>query len=406
MSKTSRENREFDVIIWGASGFTGRIATNYMHAQYGEGNIRWAIAGRNQAKLDSVRNQRDIDVLIAESDDEESLRELVQKTKVLLTTVGPYTKYGSKLVAACAEYGTDYCDLTGESLWMREMISAYDESARHSGARIVHTCGFDSIPSDIGVYFLQKEMIARHSVPARHIKFRLRTAKGGMSGGTADSGLAMVEKVEKDKSLRSQLTDPYLLNDNFRGADGPDRISPFYDEDFESWVAPFVMGPINTRVVRRSAELLGDMYGSNFRYDEGILTRGGPTGFLGATGIGLATGLAMATLAAPPTRKIIKRFIPKPGEGPSEQEQEQGFFEIELKAKHPDDEALDLRAIVKGDRDPGYGSTAKMIVESAMALAHDDVKKSGGFWTPASVIGDKLLQRLPLHAGVTFELIG
>ncbi len=406
MSKTSRENREFDVIIWGASGFTGRIATNYMHAQYGEGNISWAIAGRNQAKLDSVRNQRDIEVLIAESDDEESLRELVQKTKVLLTTVGPYTKYGSKLVAACAEYGTDYCDLTGESLWMREMISAYDESARNSGARIVHTCGFDSIPSDIGVYFLQKEMIARHGVPARHIKFRLRTAKGGMSGGTADSGLAMVEKVEKDKSLRSQLTDPYLLNDNFRGADGPDRISPFYDEDFESWVAPFVMGPINTRVVRRSAELLGDMYGSNFRYDEGILTRGGPTGFLGATGIGLATGLAMATLAAPPTRKIIKRFIPKPGEGPSEQEQEQGFFEIELKAKHPDDEALDLRAIVKGDRDPGYGSTAKMIVESAMALAHDDVKKSGGFWTPASVIGDKLLQRLPLHAGVTFELIG
>ena len=406
MSKISRENREFDVIIWGASGFTGRIATNYMHAQYGEGNISWAIAGRNQAKLDSVRNQRDIDVLIADSDDEESLKELVQKTKVLLTTVGPYTKYGSKLVAACAEYGTDYCDLTGESLWMREMISAYDESARNSGARIVHTCGFDSIPSDIGVYFLQKEMIARHGVPARHVKFRLRTAKGGMSGGTADSGLAMVEKVEKDKNLRSQLTDPYLLNNNFRGADGPDRISPFYDEDFDSWVAPFVMGPINTRVVRRSAELLGDMYGSNFRYDEGILTRGGPTGFLGATGIGLATGLAMATLAAPPTRKIIKRLIPKPGEGPSEQEQERGFFEIELKAKHPEDESLDLRAIVKGDRDPGYGSTAKMIVESAMALAHDDVKKSGGFWTPASVIGDQLLQRLPPHAGVTFELVG
>ena len=377
-----------------------------MHAQYGDGNISWAIAGRNQAKLDSVRNQRDIDVLIAESDDEESLRELVQKTKVLLTTVGPYSKYGSKLVATCAEYGTDYCDLTGESLWMREMISAYDESARNSGARIVHTCGFDSIPSDIGVYFLQKEMIARHGVPARHVKFRLRTAKGGMSGGTADSGLAMVEKVEKDKNLRSQLTDPYLLNNNFRGADGPDRISPFYDEDFDSWVAPFVMGPINTRVVRRSAELLGDMYGSNFRYDEGILTRGGPTGFLGATGIGLATGLAMATLAAPPTRKIIKRLIPKPGEGPSEQDQEQGFFEIELKAKHPDDESLDLRAIVKGDRDPGYGSTAKMIVESALALAHDDIKKSGGFWTPASVIGDQLLQRLPLHAGVTFELVG
>ena len=377
-----------------------------MHAQYGDGNISWAIAGRNQAKLDSVRNQRDIDVLIAESDDEESLRELVQKTKVLLTTVGPYSKYGSKLVATCAEYGTDYCDLTGESLWMREMISAYDESARNSGARIVHTCGFDSIPSDIGVYFLQKEMIARHGVPARHVKFRLRTAKGGMSGGTADSGLAMVEKVEKDRNLRSQLTDPYLLNNNFQGADGPDRISPFYDEDFDSWVAPFVMGPINTRVVRRSAELLGDMYGSNFRYDEGILTRGGPTGFLGATGIGLATGLAMATLAAPPTRKIIKRLIPKPGEGPSEQDQEQGFFEIELKAKHPDNESLDLRAIVKGDRDPGYGSTAKMIVESALALAHDDIKKGGGFWTPASVIGDQLLQRLPLHAGVTFELVG
>ncbi|MAD08852.1 MAG: saccharopine dehydrogenase, partial [Gammaproteobacteria bacterium] len=213
MPSTENTERPFDIIVWGASGFTGRIVVDYMHREYGSGNLRWAIAGRNPAKLESVVGQRDIPVLTADSHDSDSLEKLVQQTKVILTTVGPYARYGSELVAACAQHGTHYCDLTGESLWMREMITAHQQTARDSGARIVHTCGFDSIPSDIGVYFLQKEMQARYGVPARHIKYRTKAFKGGFSGGTIDSMMAMMEAGQKDPTLLKQLANPYLLND-------------------------------------------------------------------------------------------------------------------------------------------------------------------------------------------------
>ena len=397
--------RPYDIIVWGASGFTGRIVVDYMHQEYGNGNLRWAVAGRNPAKLESVVGGRDIPILNADSHDDDALRQLVQQTKVILTTVGPYARYGSKLVAACAEHGTDYCDLTGESLWMREMISAHQQTAKDSGARIVHTCGFDSIPSDIGVFFLQKEMQRRHGVAARHIKYRTKSFKGGFSGGTIDSMMAMMEAGQKDPSLLKQLGDPYLLNDTFRGADGPDRLSPYFDEDFNGWVGPFMMAAINTRVVRRTNELLDGAYGENFRYDEGSLTGAGPKGFLGATGIGVGSGVFAGLASLPITRKGLQKVLPKPGEGPSPEQQRTGYFEIEMRAKHPDDASKNLVASVKGDRDPGYGSTAKMIAESALALAHDDLPAGGGFWTPASAMGDALLERLPANAGVTFEIV-
>lgn len=397
--------KEYDIIVWGSTGFTGKLVVDYMMSNYAQGNLKWAIAGRNEGKLESIRGDHDIDVLQADAHDTDSLNELVQKTRVILTTVGPYARYGSELVAACVEYGTHYCDLTAEVHWMKEMIQRHQDQAKQSGARIVHTCGFDSIPSDLGVYFLQQHMQQLHGVPAQHIKFRTRAFKGGFSGGTVDSMMAMMEAAKNDSSIMTTIKDPYALNSHHRGLDGRDNNHHFYDEDFKSWVAPFVMAAINTRVVRRSNELLSEAYGHDFRYDEGTLVKDGIPGMLGAAAIAMGTG-AMNTLAAlTPTRKLLQQVMPKPGQGPSEEIIENGFFEIELIAKHPNDASKDLRAIIKGDKDPGYGSTSKMLGESAICLAQDDLSVGGGFWTPASAMGSQLLERLPANAGVTFTLI-
>jgi short subunit dehydrogenase-like uncharacterized protein len=400
--------RQYDVIVLGASGFTGKLVAEYMHGQYGTGNLRWALAGRNLRKLEAVRDEyasSDVDILVADSNDLDSLEALVQQGRVVLTTVGPYARYGSKLVDACAKHGTHYCDLTGEVHWMRKMIEAHQPAAEASGARIVHTCGFDSIPSDIGVYFLQKHMQERHGCPASHIKYRTRKFKGGASGGTIDSMMAMMEEAQSDPSIRRTVADPYALNFGERGLDGTDSVQPYYDADFHAWVGPFVMAMINTRVVRRSNELLGYAYGHDFRYDEGTLTGDGVVGMMGATATAMGTGLVEGLSALEPARSLMKRVLPKPGEGPSRETIETGYFEVELLAKHPEDSAKNLRALVRGDRDPGYGSTAKMIAESAVSLAQDEIDVPGGFWTPASAMGDALLDRLPAHAGVTFDLI-
>ena len=398
-------DREYDIIVWGATGFTGRLVVDYMAEQQANSNLKWAGGGRNPQKLQQMLAGRDVAMVTADSGDEASIEALVRKTRVILTTVGPYARYGSSLVAACAKHGTDYCDLTGEIHWMREMITAYQEEARATGARIVHTCGFDSIPSDLGVYFLQKHMLSTHGVPARQIKYRPRAFSGGFSGGTIDSMIAMMEKAREDKSIRTKLADPYVLNDTQRGLDGPDRLSAYYDEDFDSWVGPFVMGSVNTRVVRRSAELLNGLYGRDFQYNEGVLSGKGAGGFLGATGTGVGTGVFVGAASVSFTRGLMQKFLPKPGEGPSDDAINNGYYDIELFGQHPTDSNKNVRVRVKGDKDPGYGSTSKMIAESALALAQDDLPVSGGFWTPASAMGDQLLARLPQSAGVTFEVV-
>ncbi len=398
-------DREYDIIVWGATGFTGRLVVDYMAEQHVNSNLKWAVGGRNPQKLQQMLAGRDVAMVTADSGDEASIEALVRKTRVILTTVGPYARYGSSLVAACAKHGTDYCDLTGEVHWMREMITAYQEEARATGARIVHTCGFDSIPSDLGVYFLQKHMLSAHGVPARQIKYRPRAFSGGFSGGTIDSMIAMMEKAREDKSIRTKLADPYVLNDTQRGLDGPDRLSAYYDEDFDSWVGPFVMGSVNTRVVRRSAELLNGLYGRDFQYNEGVLSGKGAGGFLGATGTGVGTGVFVGAASVSFTRGLMQKFLPKPGEGPSDDAINNGYYDIELFGQHPTDSNKNVRVRVKGDKDPGYGSTSKMIAESALALAQDDLPVSGGFWTPASAMGDQLLARLPQSAGVTFEVV-
>ena len=398
-------DREYDIIVWGATGFTGRLVVDYMTEQQENSNLKWAVGGRNPQKLQQMLAGRDVAMVTADSGDEASIEALVRRTRVILTTVGPYARYGSSLVAACAKHGTDYCDLTGEVHWMREMITAYQEEAIATGARIVHTCGFDSIPSDLGVYFLQKHMLSTHGVPAHQIKYRPRAFSGGFSGGTIDSVIAMMERAREDKSIRSKLADPYVLNDTERGLDGPDRLSAYYDEDFDSWVGPFVMGSVNTRVVRRSAELLNGLYGSDFQYNEGVLSGKGAVGFLGATGTGVGTGVFVGAASVSFTRGLMQKFLPKPGEGPSDDAINNGYYDIELFGKHPTDSNKNVRVRVKGDKDPGYGSTSKMIAESALALAQDDLPVSGGFWTPASAMGDQLLARLPQSAGVTFEVV-
>ena len=400
--------RQYDIIVWGATGFTGRLVTEYMATRYLDSNVRWAIAGRNSSKLESLVAGRNIPMLTADSHGPASLAALVKQTKVILTTVGPYARYGSELVAACSEQGTHYCDLTGEVHWMRKMIDEHQTTAAASGAVIVHTCGFDSIPSDMGVYFLQKQMQEKHGVTAQQIKYRTRAFKGGFSGGTADSMIAMMEAAQKDPSIRRIAGNPYSLNDGPPGRDGGDRFGVYFDEDFGAWVGPFVMAGVNTRVVRRSNELLSARsagYGENFRYDEGSVVGEGAKGFLGATAMSVGTGAFVGLAAIPLTRKGLQKFLPKPGEGPTVEQIENGFFTVELLGKHPSDSSKDIRVRVHGDRDPGYGSTSKMIAESAIALAQEELPVGGGIWTPASAIGDALLARLPANAGVTFEVI-
>ncbi|MCZ6828367.1 MAG: saccharopine dehydrogenase NADP-binding domain-containing protein [Gammaproteobacteria bacterium] len=410
----TQAERELDIILLGASGFTGRLVAEYLLGRYGANDdLRWAMAGRNRAKLESVRlelqgyePEQEIPLLVADSDDADALAELAQKTRVICTTVGPYALYGSKVVEACARHGTHYCDLAGEVHWMREMIDRYQPAAAASGARIVHSCGFDSIPSDLGVLFLQQAMQERHGVAAQHIKYRVVNFRGSMSGGTIASMINMLEQADKDPALRKLIADPYALNpsDAAKGRDGPDQSGAEFDADFDRWTLPFVMAAINTRVVRRSNALLHFRYGEEFAYDEAVLAPAGQ-GALKSKLAALAMAAGTGALLVAPLRALARRFLPAPGEGPSQKQRENGYYDILLHGKHPQDRDRDMRVRVTGDRDPGYGSTAKMLGESAVCLARDELSGGGGFWTPASAMGERLIQRLQNNAGLGFSVV-
>jgi len=403
--------REFDVVVWGASGFTGELVAAYLAQSYGvDGPLRWAIAGRNRDKLEQVRDnllpapqQARLPILIADGNDPASLAALVTRTAVVCTTVGPYAKYGTALVAACAEAGTGYCDLAGEVQWMARTIPAYQSQTQASGARIVHTCGFDSTPFDLGVWFLQQSMLERHGVAAAQVKARVASIRGGASGGTIASSLNLMEEADQDPAIRRLIANPYALYPKGTppGRDGADQQGARFDRDFEHWTYPFIMAIVNTRVVRRSNALLGFPWGEDFRYDEAVLA----PSRLQATSRAIATGIGMACLALRPLRKLAQRFLPAPGEGPSAAEREAGSYELYFHGIHPTDRCKDLRVRVTGDMDPGYGSTAKMLGEAAVCLALDEPSVDGGFWTPASAMGGQLLSRLVDKAGLTFELV-
>lgn len=404
---------EYQVIVFGATSFVGQILTRYLFERHGAGGtLRWAIAGRSASKLNEVRGQlgkggEHLPMIVADADDEAALRKLCDSTQVIVSTVGPYALYGSKLVKVCAESGTDYCDLTGEVQWIARMIAAYGETAQRSGARIVHCCGFDSIPSDLGVHFLQQAARERFDEPCSRIKLRIKAMRGGFSGGTAASLMNVVREIAKDPQVRKLMTNPYaVVPDNGKPrVKQPEVRFAELDGEAHSWVAPFVMSGINTRIVHRSNALSGYAYGENFVYDEAMMTGPGFKGRLAAMGIASGLGGFIAATMIPPTRWLLEKYVvPQPGEGPSPEDQKNGFYDFRFYGTTQDGRTL--RAKVTGDRDPGYGSTAKMLGEAAACLALDVPRsdKAGGFWTPATALGDHLVRRLQAHAGLTFEI--
>ena len=406
--------KTFDVIVYGATSFVGQIICRYMLDQYGvDGDLKWAIAGRSAGKLESVKQQlggaaASLETITADAADESALQAMCARGQVILSTVGPYAYYGEPLVKVCAETGTDYVDLTGEVQWIREMLERYEAKARTSGARIVHCCGFDSIPSDLGVHFVQSHAKNKFGKPCQRVKLRVKVAKGGFSGGTVASLMNVAKEAAKNPALRKVLADPYALclDGPRNSAQQPDVKSATYDKDFDSWLAPFVMAAINTRIVHRSNMLTGNGYGEGFAYDEAIMTGSGAKGWAAAQGVTVGMGSFLVAVAIKPTRWLLEKFVlPAPGEGPSPEEQRNGFYDIRFYGETPGGQII--RARVTGDRDPGYGSTAKMISEAAVCLARDvsAKEKSGGFWTPATIFGDQLITRLQDNAGLTFEVL-
>ncbi len=384
--------REFDVIVYGATGYTGRLVAEYLAQAYpGADKPKWAMAGRSLTKLEEVRDligaPSDTPLVTADADDPASIRAMCTRATVILTTVGPYQLYGSDLVAACAETGTAYVDLCGEPGWMNEMIAAHHETAVKTGARIVFSCGFDSIPFDLGVLTLQEAAKAAFGIPAPRVKCRVRAMKGTFSGGTAASLKATMAAAARNPMLIGVLTDPFALTPGFKGPSQPKGLLPEYDKAIDSWVAPFVMAAINTKNVHRTNFLLGQAYGADFVYDEMVVA--------GLGEMGKAAAEALAKM-----NPFAGDKGPKPGEGPSKEERDAGHYDVLFIGEMADGRRID--AVVTGDRDPGYGSTSKMIAESALCLVHDVADAKGGIWTPGAIMGDPLRQRLIDKAGLTF----
>jgi short subunit dehydrogenase-like uncharacterized protein len=390
-----KPSSKFDIIVYGATGFTGQLVAEYLAAHYaGKADLKWAMAGRSLDKLASVRDAvgapADTALIVADAGDPVSLKAMIDQTRSVLTTVGPYQLYGSELVAACAASGTDYFDLCGEPVWMRQMIDKHEATARASGARIVFSCGFDSVPFELGTFFVQEEARRAFGATAARVKGRVRAMRGTLSGGTAASARATFDAVARDLSLVAILNDPFALTPGFAGTKQPRGNKPAYEEDLQSWTAPFMMALINTRNVHRSNMLMGFPYGKEFVYDEMVLTGPGEKGEANARKVMAAN----AEKTGPNT--------PKPGEGPSKEERENGLYDLLYVAVVPD--GREVRAAVKGDRDPGYGSTSKMISECAICLLRDAPDVAAGFWTPGAAMQHKLIKRLVDHAGLTFQV--
>ena len=404
-------NKEFDIVVFGATSFVGKILCNYLANEYTEPNLTWAMAARSKEKLNELKaslggKAAGIHVIIADSSDEQTLQSMCEKTELIISTVGPYALYGELLVKTCCQLGTDYCDLTGEPQWIRRMINRYEGDAKRSGARIVNCCGFDSIPSDLGVKFLQGHALRQFGSYCDAVKLRVKTLKGGASGGTIASGLNLYKEASADPGIRKEMRDPYsLCPEEHTFAARQHNVSVEFDEDFDSWAGPFIMASINTRVVLRSNALLDGHYDENFKYDEAMLTSAGKKGEKAAKRISTGTKVSMFMMAFSPMRWLATRlFLPSPGEGPTPEQQLKGCYDLRLLGRTPRGESVSVK--VSGDRDPGYGSTAKMLAQAGISLRRDvdESEVGGGFWTPATVFNDKLITRLIDHAGMGFEL--
>ncbi|CAI8361666.1 MAG: saccharopine dehydrogenase [Flavobacteriales bacterium] len=396
-------NREYDIIIWGASGFTGRLVAEYLYKNYNAKDLNWAIAGRDELKLSSIREKfldNTIPIVLADSFNENSLNDIVKKTKVVCSTVGPYAKYGSLLVKSCVKNKTHYCDLAGEAQWIRKMIDLYHKEAITNQVKIVNSCGFDSIPSDMGVYFIYKNILKKNL----SIKMRVTGAKGGYSGGTYASMQNIIKEASINKEIRRNLTNPYGLNPigEQSGMDKSDLRSVIYDSKIKTWISPFLMAGINTKIVRRSNALSNYNYGKEFKYDEAVMTG---TGFKGRLK-GIILSIPLIFLSAKPGslfNKIFNFLSPKPGKGPNKKERESGYFSLRFYVFQENNDFSIYK--VTGDKDPGYGSTSKMLAESAVCLAKDELNNNFGILTPSIAMSDSLLDRLVSKAGLKFSKI-
>ncbi len=403
-------SRPFDLIVFGATGFTGRLVAEYLSTHHSAGGaLRWAIAGRSLRKLEQVREligaSDALPLIVADASEKVELTALVRQARVVISTVGPYQQHGQPLVTTCAHAGTDYVDLCGEPAWMAQMIPLLQPLAAQSGARIVFSCGFDSIPFDLGVVFLQHEALRRFGQPLQQVDGRVVAIKGGPSGGTIASAMATFEAMGSDAGVARTMADPFALTPGFRGPVQPDTSGAVYDELAKSWAAPFVMATINTKNVHRTNALTGHPWGRDFIYDERLLTGPGGAGQRRARRLARLDRIQSLLLGFGPTRALLRRFaLPQPGQGPSPRQRETGHFELSFSGRSQDGRAL--RAKVTGDRDPGYGSTSKMVAEAALCLLQDvdHGMTAGGVWTPGAAMGLALVRRLRAKAGLGFEI--
>ena len=398
--------RKYDLIIWGATSFTGKLVTEYLFNKYGSSKIKWAIAGRNLDKLKKIRSEvadEKIPMFIADSFDEESLLKFIKKTKVVCSTVGPYSLYGTKLVKLCVENNTNYCDITGEAHWIRNLIDQFHEEAKSKKIKIVNSCGFDSIPSDMGVYFIQNEIKKTYKNYANFIKMRVAGVRGGISGGTYGSINNLLKEAYSNKKIFRVLNNPYGLNpkNKMEGMDKKDLRKIIFDKESNSWIYPFIMAGINTKIVRRSHALTNFQYGKDFRYEEAMMSGKGISGLLKA----ILAVFPLAMIGLNPNsflKKIVNSYMPKPGEGPGLEKRKNGFYNLRFYVTI--DERRKAFAKVVGDNDPGYGSTSKMLAESALCLAFDKLPENYGVVTPSIAMGNQLLERLRNNAGLNFQI--
>ena len=382
---------KYDFVIYGATGFTGKLVVEYAIKQYNNNNeVSWAIAGRNNEKLEHVQEKynlpSDIGKIVVDSNDQNSIDEMVSQTKCVLTTVGPYQLYGEKIIKTCISTGTDYVDLCGEPGFMHKIISECSAEAKETGARVVFSCGFDSIPFDLGVLFVQEEVMSKLNKYAPSVRGRVRAMNGEFSGGTAASMKATMAALQSDPELINILVNPHALCEGIQGVQQDDDSKPTYDEELNTWVAPFFMAPINTKNIHRSNKLMNHIYGESFKYNEMWIQGPGEEGKAAAEFISTMNPLGDA---------------PEPGDGPSIESRENGNYDVLFCA---DVDGETIKASVSGDMDPGYGSTSKMIAESAVCLVKDCENLAGGIYTPAASMGKKLIKRLESKAGLTFKV--
>ena len=397
--------KKLDLVIWGATGFTGQLVCEYIARSYDSKDLNWTIAGRNEEKLLKLKNRLNINnpILIGNSNDKSSLEKICGKTKVICSTVGPYAIHGTELIHACVKMKTNYCDISGETQWIRKIIDTYHENAKSLKIKIVNSCGFDSIPSDMGVYFCQSNCYKENGEYAHAINMRVAGTKGGFSGGTYNSLTNVIHEASVNKSVRKTLNNPYGLNpiNEQSGPDKKDLRSVIYDKEAKSWIAPFVMAGINTKIVRRSNALFNYKYGKYFLYSEAVLVG---DSFLGKIigYLSLIPILMVIQKKGSIIKRIVDLFVPKAGQGPSKKQRENGFYNLKFYFNSNRKKYL---AKVTGDMDPGYGSTSKMLAECAVCLALDDTSnKNYGVITPSVAFEENILQRLQNNAGLKFSI--